>query len=244
MSDERRRAEEFTQQLREALGDALVSVVLYGSAARGDYKEGVSNINLLVVIRAVDAAKLRLISPLARQWAEAGNPPPLLLGEKEWHGSADVFAIEYSDMLDAHVVLHGGDPFAGISIDWNDLRHQCEHELKAKQIQLREHYLLAADRPEELGALLMRSFPTFLTLFRTALRLAGEAVPRPPHEVVDAVARSVGLDAAPFHEVIRARSGGESIAPAADGTLVEGYLAGVRQATLWIDGLAQSAPGS
>jgi predicted nucleotidyltransferase len=241
MADERRRAEEFAERLRGAFGDALVSVVLYGSAARGDFREGVSNLNLLVLVRSADAATLRLGSALAREWVKAGNPPPLILDEAEWRGSADVFPIEYSDMLDAHVVVQGSDPFEGLSIEWSDLRLQCEHELKTKQIQLREHYLLAADSPPELGQLLRQSFPTFLTLFRTALRLASEEVPRPPEAVLSAAARRVGFDAAPFLEVLKARQGGGKFEPAGDGSVVEGYLDGVERATVWLDGLG--APG-
>jgi hypothetical protein len=241
MADERRRAEEFAERSRGAFGEALVSVVLYGSAARGDYRAGVSNLNVLVVVRAADAATLRRGSALAREWVAAGNPPPLILGAAEWLGSADVFPIEYSDMRDAHVVLHGDNPFQGLEISWSDLRLQCEHELKTKQIQLREHYLLAADAPAELGKLLKHSFPTFLTLFRTALRLAGEEVPRPPEAVLDAAARRIGFDAAPFLEVLKARQGGAEFEPAGDGPVVEGYLAGVERATGWLDGL--SAPG-
>jgi hypothetical protein len=216
-------------------------VVLYGSAARGDYREGVSNLNLLVVVRTADAATLRLGSALAREWVAAGNPPPLILDAAEWLGSADVFPIEYSDMREAHVVLHGGNPFQGLEIAWPDLRLQCEHELKTKQIQLREHYLLAADSPAELGKLLTQSFPTFLTLFRTALRLAGEEVPRPPETVLDAAGRRIGFDTAPFLEVLKARQDGGKFEPAGDGPVVEGYLAGVERATGWLDGL--SAPG-
>jgi hypothetical protein len=241
MADERRRAEEFAERLRGAYGDALVSVVLYGSAARGDYREGISNLNLLVVVRTADAATLRRASALAREWVTAGNPPPLILDAAEWMGSADVFPIEYSDMLEAHVVLHGGNPFEGLEIQWSDLRLQCEHELKTKQIQLREHYLLAADSPAELGKLLTQSFPTFLTLFRTALRLAGEEVPRPPETVLDAAGRRIGFDTAPFLEVLKARQDGGKFEPAGDGPVVEGYLAGVERATGWLDGL--SAPG-
>jgi predicted nucleotidyltransferase len=237
------RAEEFAGRLKEAFGDRLLSVVLYGSAARGDYREGVSNLNLLVIVRAADAETLRRGTALAREWAEAGNPPPLILGEAEWRDSADVFAIEYADMKDAHVALIGGDPFEGITIEWSDLRLQCEHELKAKQIQLREHYILSADRPEEIGGLLKRSFPTFLTLFRTGLRLAGEAVPRPPREVVEAAARTIGFDAAPFLEVIRGRESEEAFAPAGDGEVAVGYLAGVERATAWIDGLTAPRAG-
>src|SRR5687767_14535457 len=120
MGEERTRAEEYTRRLVGAYGDALVAVVLYGSAARGDYRAGVSDLNLLVILNSADAAVLRRGSALAQEWASAGNPPPLVLGEAEWRESADVFAIEYSDMRDAHVILHGASPFAGLDIQWDD----------------------------------------------------------------------------------------------------------------------------
>ncbi|MFO0957535.1 MAG: nucleotidyltransferase domain-containing protein [Isosphaeraceae bacterium] len=41
--------EQLVEQLREALGPALKSVVLYGSAAAGDFVEGRSDYNILVV---------------------------------------------------------------------------------------------------------------------------------------------------------------------------------------------------
>ncbi len=244
MGEERTRAEEYTKRLAGAYGDALVAVVLYGSAARGDYRAGVSDLNLLVILNSADAAVLRRGSTLAQEWAGAGNPPPLVLGEAEWRESADVFAIEYSDMRDAHVVLQGESPFAGLDIQWDDLRLQCEHELKTKQIRLREHYLLA-DSPEAVGKLLMYSFPTFLTLFRTGLRLAGREVPRSPEEVIGAIAALAGFDPEPFRAVYRARSGDAAgFAPAADDPLVTGYIDAVKRTTQWLDGLDPPAAGA
>jgi hypothetical protein len=242
MGEERTRAQEFTRRLGAAYGDALVTVLLYGSAARGDYREGVSDLNLLVVLRSADAVTLRRGSALAREWAQAGNPPPLVLGEAEWRASADVFPIEYTDMREAHVVLHGADPFAGISIEWGDLRLQCEHELKSKQIRLREHYLLV-ESGEELGRLLVQSFPTFLTLFRTGLRLAGREVPRDPDEVIGAIAALAGFDPEPFRAVRRARSGTVgAFAPTPEDPIVVGYLDSVKLTTRWLDGLDQALP--
>ncbi|MBW3631327.1 MAG: nucleotidyltransferase domain-containing protein [Gemmatimonadetes bacterium] len=242
MSDERTRAEEFTRRLAAAYGDALVAVLLYGSAARGDYRAGVSDLNLLVILRSADAATLRLGSALAREWATEGNPPPLILGEAEWRASADVFPIEYTDIREAHLVLHGEHPFGGLDIGWGNLRLQCEHELKSKQIRLREHYLLV-ESGEDVGKLLVQSFPTFLTLFRTALRLAGREVPRAPDEVVGSIAALAGFAPEPFRAVHRARAvDGSAFAPAPDDPIVTGYIDSVRRTTQWLDGLAQGAP--
>lgn len=241
MGTEREKADEFTRRLASTYGDQLVSAVLYGSAARGDYREGVSDLNLLVILRATDAASLRSGSQLAREWASGGNPPPLVLSESEWRASADVFPIEYGDMRDAHILLHGADPFAGVGIRWRDLRLQCEHELKSKQIRLREHYLLVADDAEGLGRLLVQSFPTFLTLFRAGLRLARQEVPRAPDQVIGAIAALAEFDPEPFLAVHRARGGDGAFAPKPDDPIVSGYLDTVKRTTSWLDRLVPPA---
>lgn len=232
-----KRAEEFARELASRYGDDLVAVVLYGSAARGDYREGISDLNILVLLRTMDPPVLRRGTELARAWAAEGNPPPLMLSEAEWRASADVFPIEYSDMRDAHVVLHGDNPFAELLIDWEHLRLQCEHELKSKQIQLREQYLLLSSDPKGLGQLLTRSFPTFLTLFRAGLRLAGVTPPRDPAAAIEAVSSRAGFDPEPFRRVLHARSDAATLEPDATDPVVSGYLTSVARTTVWLDRL-------
>lgn len=241
MADAMTRANAFAAELRDAFGADLVSVVLYGSAARGEYREGTSDLNVLVLLRGTGAASLRRGSALARRWVGERNPPPMILGEEEWRRSADVFPIEYSDIRDAHRVLVGPDPFQGIEVHTDDLRRQCEREIKGKHIQLREHFMLSAEDPAALGALLVKSFPTFLVLFRTVLRLAGDSVPRDPEETVRATAARAGFDAAPLLEIARARSGGGTLRPAADSPVVTGYLDAVERVATYVDRLAEAA---
>jgi predicted nucleotidyltransferase len=237
MADSIQRADAFAEELKRAYGGDLVSVVLYGSAARGEYREGVSDLNVLVLLRGTGPEALRRGSALARKWVGERNPPPMILGEEEWRRSADVFPIEYSDIRDAHRVLHGADPFLGIEVHAEDLRRQCEREIRGKHIQLREHFMLAADEPERLGELLVKSFPTFLVLFRTVLRLAGDAVPRDPEETVRATAQRVGFTAEPLLAISRARSGGAPLRPAPDAAVVTGYLEAVERVSRYVDRL-------
>jgi hypothetical protein len=236
------RARDYATRLAGIYGEALVSVGLYGSAARGEYREGASDLNLLVILREVTPEGLRRGSAAAREWVEGGNPPPLIFSEREWRGSADVFPIEYSDIADAHLVLHGSDPFQAVEVGWEHLRLMCEHEMKAKKLALREHYLLAADEPERLGALLLHSVGTFVAVFRAALRLSGADAPREHAAVVDAVAERAGFDPAPLRRALEARAGGDALSPAADDPLVTGYLHAVQAASDWLDGLTRTAP--
>jgi predicted nucleotidyltransferase len=237
MTSETGMAERFSAELREELREELLAVVLYGSAARGEYHAAHSDLNLLVVVRRVDGGVLRRLAASARRWSEAGNPPPLLMGEAELRGSADVFPIEYADLLEARRVLDGEDPLTGLGVDAEHLRLQCEHELKGKQLQLRERYLLVSDDPEQLGELLVRSCSTFIVLFRAALRAAGERVPATAREVVEAVGSRAGFDSEPVLAVLSARESGARLLPGADDPLVDGYLQAIADTVRFVDAL-------
>jgi hypothetical protein len=241
---EREVAAEFTQRLAATYGEELVAVLLYGSAARGDYRPGISDLNLLVLLRGADALTLHRGSALAREWAESGNPPPLIMSESEWRSSADVFPIEYSDMREHHRVLYGADPFPGVEIGWPELRLQCEHELRSKKIRLREHYLLLADDPAQLGDLLKQSLPTFLTLFRAALRLAGHPVRAESEGVVTDTASLAAFDPEPVLAILRARAeGADAFAPGAEDGVVIGYLDAVQKAGELLDRISPPPSG-
>lgn len=237
MPPELERAQRFAWELEGVFDTELVSVVLYGSAARGEYRPGVSDLNVLVLLRRLSPAALRAAGELARAWVAEGNPPPLMLSADEWRRSSDVWAIEVADIRDAHLTLVGTDPFAGVEIHPEHLRMQCERELKGRQIQLRERYLLFAGQPEELGDVLIRSFSTFLVLFRTVLRLGGGEVVREGDAVVRQVAALAGFDPAPLLEVHRARVEGRKLRPAADAPVVVGYMDAVSRVVDHVDRL-------
>jgi predicted nucleotidyltransferase len=241
--EELERAQRFAWTLEGLYDEALVSVALFGSAARGEYRPGLSDLNLLVLLRTVDAAALRRGNEVARAWVAEGNPPPMVLSLDEWRASADVFAIEVSDIRDAHLVLAGVDPFEGVTVDPAHLRLQCERELKGKKLQLRERYLLSACSPEELGALLLHSFPTFLVLFRTVLRLVGEDPAADPSTVVRRVAALAGFPPTALLEIHEARNRGAPLLPQADDPVVVQYLDAVSRVSDFVDRRVHDAAG-
>ena len=50
--------ETLTQKLQAAFGDRLVSVILYGSAAAGDWQERASDINILCVVTSITTSAM------------------------------------------------------------------------------------------------------------------------------------------------------------------------------------------
>jgi predicted nucleotidyltransferase len=216
MADPRRLAEQFTEEFRGAAGARLQAASLFGSVTRDEWIEGVSDVNVVVLVDALDAALINQAAPAVRHALEQGVTP-LVMELDEWRRAADVFSIELADMKECSAPLFGDDPAAGASIDPVLLRLQAERELRARLLHLHAGMLVAADDPARLGTMLVRALPSFTTYMRAALRLAGRPVPRNSRGVIEAACALADADAAPFLEVLDARTaGGELVAALTD----------------------------
>lgn len=194
--------EEFSRRMGAALGDNLVSLVLFGSTARGTHVAGRSDINLLLIVKDASVAALHAATPVVAEWARGGQPPPLMFSDAEWRGSTDVFPIEIEDVRGAHRVLAGRDPFDGVATRRGDLRIELEHEVRGKVLRLRTEYAAAAADGKALGRLLAHSASTFFVLFRAFLRLTGGVPPTAHAALAKETAAAAGLDASAFDWVL------------------------------------------
>jgi hypothetical protein len=187
-------------------GENLASVVLYGSAAAGDDIELRSDYNLLITLNRITPEDLRLAQAPMREWQRLGHPLPVYFTTEELSDAADVFPIEFHQMANARVVLHGRDPFEFISLSNANLRHQTEYELRSKLIQLRRMYIPASVSSERLCELMSDSLASFAALFRAVLILYGEEAPVPKPDCVRATVRRFGLDPGPFEQIFAFRA--------------------------------------
>jgi predicted nucleotidyltransferase len=200
---------ELVNRLKELGGGNLHSVLLYGSAARGDFHDEHSDINVLCILASLTASDLRRIAPAVRWWtSEQGEPAPLFFTEAELQRSADVFAIELLDIRDAHRVLYGKDPVATINIPMNLHRVELEHELRTTLLKLRQHFLRSADNPDELANVLAQSTSSVLTLFRHVLMAFDETPPVVRHDLVARVAALADIDCARLEAALQVRDTG------------------------------------
>jgi hypothetical protein len=197
--------DEFVRRVRAADGPNIENVTLFGSAVSGDFHTGLSNVNLLCILRDTSLRALRLLTPVAKWWDRQKQPPPLCMTRQELERSTDVFTIELLDMQQHHRVLYGEDVLQGLRISMDMHRVQVEYELREKLILLREHLLLAADSESRLWELLMRSAPSFSTLFRHALIALGDTAQAARSEAVQALSRRTGFDPSAMLSVLHAR---------------------------------------
>lgn len=226
--------EELVSQLRVAFGQQLRAVVLYGSAAGGDHVPKKSDYNVLVLVDSLPADKLVAASAAIQAWSNGGNPAPLLLTMDEWHGSTDIFPIEYADILERHRVLYG-DLVMDMAVNPAHLRLQLEHEAMGTLLQLRRGALAAGNDPRQQLELLESSVSTVMVVFRALVRLKGEVPPADNVELTQKVAAAASLDATPFVQVIWHKRGEPKIRAQDIPRVLEGYLGGLQMLVRYLD---------
>ena len=199
--------EQLINDLRAAHGDNLASVVLYGSAAAGDHIDQRSDHNLLIALKQITAEDLRLAQAPMRKWQDLGQPMPVYFTVAELKDAADVFPIEFLQMEKARKVLYGRDPFEFVNVSRANLRHQTEYELRTKLIRLRRLYIPTSVSVEKLSALMSDSLASFAALFGGLLTLLGQEPPVAKADTVRVTVRLLELDAAPFEQILKLRTG-------------------------------------
>jgi predicted nucleotidyltransferase len=234
---------DFVNRLRAAAETNLISIILYGSAAAGDYVADHSDVNLLCVLRETSFASLQALAPAVGWWREQKHRTPLMMGMEELRRSADVFSIELLDMRESYRVLWGEDVLSTLVVPVKLHRVQLEYELREKTILLRQGLLLAAGNASAIWELLLRSLPAFATLFRHALLELGEPANLSKREAVQKLAHKVGFDPGAFLQLLDIREHKADRKTADVNELCGRYLETVEQVTAAIDKMLDlSAP--
>jgi hypothetical protein len=235
MADTHEALKNLVERLHQAAKENLESVILYGSAARGDFHEAHSDLNVLCVLRSLRATELARVSPVVKWWTTSQHQPaPLFFSADELQRSADVFAIEFLDMQQSHRVLYGSDPVAAIKVPMNLHRVQVEHELRTLLLKLRQHLLREAENLHELAAVLAKSFSSALALLRHTLIAFQEQPPAAASEVFARIAALTGASAPALAAVQKLR---EASGPDKDTVLstYDGYLAALEKVIAALD---------
>jgi len=200
---------EFVNRLKDVAAANLKSVILYGSAARGDFREEHSDLNLLCVFESLAVEELSRVAGVIRWWSvEQKEPTPLFFTKEELQRSADVFSIEILDMQSSRRVLFGEDTVAAINVTMNLHRVQVEHELRTVILKLRQHYLRTPGDAKELTPILRKSFSGVLTLLRHTIIAFGEEAPSAAHDIIARAAALTGAKASAFDAALTVRETG------------------------------------
>ncbi len=226
---------ELVSRLKGAYGDDLLSVVLYGSAATGEFHEKFSDLNVLCVLKSIGMRELEKGEAAVAWWLKQKQPLPLLLSREEVENSHDAFPIEFLDIQQNHRVLHGENLVANIEVKTHQHRRQVEHEMRSGLLRLRERYLGLQRDNKEVARLMLESLPTFSTLFRHSLILGGVAAPSKKREIFQVAAEHFAISAQPFIRLLETREGKRKLGDEEIKPLFEAYLTEITRMTEAVD---------
>lgn len=227
--------EDFKKRLLDAAKDNLKAIVLYGSAAAGEFHKDHSDLNVLCVIERVGAAELEALHDPVAWWRKKGHPAPQFFTMAELRASADIFAIELLDMKDRHRMLYGEDFFDELKVPMQLHKQQVERELRTNALRLRQGILAIPPRDRVVVSLMDASISAFVILFRHALIALGQPVPDSRREIVEHIAKLVGAAPDAFIAILDVRQGRRKSSDLDATETLKGFVALVERVTDEVD---------
>lgn len=167
----RETVQDFSGRVLQTLRDNLQSITVVGSSLTADFKPGRSDINTVLVLGKQTIETLNAIALLAKPMSKKKISPPLLMTLSYIERSSDVFGMEFLDFQLSHQTVLGEDPFASLTFEKKDVRLQCERELKATLIRLRQGYIAAAANRRLVRDILISTAKALAPLLRAMLWL-------------------------------------------------------------------------
>ena len=184
----------YVKEVKGVFGDQLEGILLYGSAVRGEFIPGRSNLNILLLVASYDSAVLKRYSTLHSKWSKDQIVVPLFLTEEELRMSAAVFPLEYMEIQEHHRVLEGRDPFIGFSVKTDRLREAVVQGLTSHLFRLRQRYVEGGGTDDATTILLSLSITAIMPLLRGVQRILGRPVLSHSEAVIMDVAEQLKIN--------------------------------------------------
>jgi hypothetical protein len=166
-----------THDLDAAAGANLAGLLLYGGLARGRYRAGKSDINLVVVLRDTSTESLAAIAPILRAAWRAVRVEPFIVKRSEVPRLADVFPTKILDIKSHRLLLMGEDPFSEIEVSREQIRLRVEQGLCNLALRLRRRYISIFDDPRSIALALADAAVPLKVELAALLQLAGKDEP-------------------------------------------------------------------
>lgn len=167
---------DYIQDVTKIFGSELEGIVLFGSAVRGEFMPGRSNLNVLLVMSSYKLAVLKKYDHIHKRWSKEQVVVPLFLTAADLQSAATVFPLEYQDIQESHRLLWGQDPFVGLKIDSRNVGVGVLQTLRGNLLRLRQRLVEGRSTEEAITILLSLSVTGLLPALRGLQRLLNRPV--------------------------------------------------------------------
>ena len=195
------------EELGRTAGPNFAGLVLYGGLARGRYRPGKSDVNVIVLLHDASAPALAVAAPALRTAWRAAGVDPLLLTPAEVPRAAHAFPTKFLDIKNHHIVLAGADPLASLEVTPEQIRQRVAQGLHNLLLRLRRRYVAVLNDAGMLTRTLAGAARPFALELEALLYLAGKEVPAEDRSalVFEAAAAAFGLEREPLAQLAALR---------------------------------------
>ncbi len=194
----------YVEDLREAYGTNILSIFAYGSVTGVEYDPRRSDINIAVVLRDISFDKLKKGLKIIKKGRKHKINVPLFLTPHYIKDSLDTFPMEFMSMKNSRCLLFGEDVLSGIAVNRDDMRRECEFQLKSKILTMRQAYLEQAMNRRGLENLIKAAFRALMPVFQNMLRLKqGDKPPDVKEEILLTLGDTFDIDVSSFLELLK-----------------------------------------
>jgi hypothetical protein len=184
--------------LQTELGDKLHSCYVYGSTVRGNVIEGVSDINLLIILHESTSAAHQAI---ARAIGDQPQIDPFILGRHGFERSVRAFATKFASIQRNYERLCGEDILAGLTFDTQQEKFLCEQAMRNLRLRLiysfvTRHYHKSYDR------FVVSNVTALFVQLSEALRLNGAEVPTDFEARIPLLEKEFGIDGQTLRDLV------------------------------------------
>lgn len=160
-------------ELKAALGDDLVCVLLYGSLVTGGYRPMDSDVEVLVVLEEARLADLEAMAEALQKARYGARIEAAIVTRSEIESADRAFPLQYDEIKRHHVVLFGQDPFGVREAHDAHRRLRIEQILRRALVRLRRSVTDALGAPEATGGAVLRSVAHIRRALHAFLALVG-----------------------------------------------------------------------
>lgn len=175
------------ESAKHAFGDALRSIVLFGSAAEGQMR-ATSDVNLMFVLRSFDEPNANDFREPFRFADAAIRANAMFILEDELPQAATDFAQKFADMKRRHVMLYGDDPLPRLEVSRQALVRRVRQVLLNLTLRLRDMYVTRSLREEQCAVTLAEAAAPLRTSAAAILELEGHSAASPKEALQQIVA--------------------------------------------------------
>ncbi|MFH1877612.1 MAG: hypothetical protein ABH883_02255 [Candidatus Omnitrophota bacterium] len=198
--------EPFIDELTAVYGGNILSIFVYGSVTGEDYNPRTSDINVALVLDDISIEKIKPGLKAIKKARRKRITAPLFLTPPYIKHSLDTFPMEFLCMRETGLVLAGQDILRDLGeIKNEDLRGECEYQIKGKLLTIRQAYLEQALDKKGMEGLIKMSFRALMPVFQSMVKLKSGSFPPDKEDTLRKLADEFSVDVSSFMEILKDR---------------------------------------